>query len=98
MSAARCRPVNPCAALWQPENPCGSGLDSHTIKISHSAGLDLEAWCLDAWMLAGLEGIGGGDEGDGWMGGGDWKKFSHARATGARRIVKNQDVLKSIQA
>ena len=40
-------------------------------------------------MLEGLEGIGGGDGGDGgdgWMGGGDWKKFSHARASGARRI------------
>ena len=35
-------------------------------------------------MLAGLEWI---VRGDGGMGGGDWKKFSHARAAGARRIV-----------
>ena len=39
--------------------------------------------CLDA---EGLEWIGGGDGGDGIMGRGDWKKFSHARASGARRI------------
>ena len=38
------------------------------IKISDSGGLDLEAWCLDAWMLAGLEWIGGGDGGDGGIG------------------------------
>ena len=38
--------------------------------------------CLDAEGLE-LEWIGGGD---GIMGRGDWKKFSHARASGARRI------------
>ena len=44
-------------------------------------------------MLEGLEWIGGGDAGDGghWrgclMGGADWKKLSHARASGARRIA-----------
>ena len=42
--------------------------------------------CLDAWMLEGMEWIGGGDGGDGILGRGDWKKFSHARASGARRI------------
>ena len=63
--------------LWQPENPCASGLDPPNIKISDSGGLDLEAWCLDAWMLAGLEWIGGGDGGDAILWG-DWKKFSHA--------------------
>jgi len=30
-------------------------LDPHNIKISDSRGLDLEAWCLNDWMLAGLE-------------------------------------------
>ena len=76
MSAARCHLV---AA-------CGSGLDPPNIKISDSGGLDLEAWCLDAWMLEGLKWIGGGDGGDGILGRGDWKKFPHARASGARRI------------
>ena len=78
-----------CGGLWRAEMPCGSGLDLPNIKIWDSGGLDLEAWCLDAWMLAGLEGIGRGgrgDGGDGWMGAGYWKKFSHARASGARRI------------
>jgi hypothetical protein len=38
--------------------------------------------CLDA---EGLELIGGSDGGDGIMGRGDWKKFSHAQASGAWR-------------
>ena len=71
--------------LWHPENPCSNGLDPLYIKISDSGGLDLEAWCLDVWMLEGLEWIGGGDGGDGILGRGDWKKFSHARASGAWR-------------
>ena len=53
--------------LWQPVPPVDAGLDPPNIKISDSGGLDLEAWCLDAWMLAGLEWIGGGDGGD-WNG------------------------------
>ena len=56
------------------------------IKMSDPGGLDLKAWCLDVWMLEGLEWIGGGDGGDGIMGRGDWKKFPHARASGARRF------------
>jgi len=44
---------------------CRTGSDLPNIKISDSGGLDLEAWCLDARMLAGLEGIGGGDGVDG---------------------------------
>ena len=32
--------------------------------------------------------FGGGDGGDGILGRGDWKKFQHARASGARRIMK----------
>ena len=44
------------------------GRDLPTLEIS--GGLDLKAWCLDAWMLAGLEVIGGGDGGDGGM----WRK------------------------
>jgi hypothetical protein len=59
------RPLNPCGGLWHPVAACAAGLDPANIKISDSGGLDLEAWCLDAWMLAGLEGIGGGDGGDG---------------------------------
>ena len=73
-------------ARWRSVVPNRSGLDPLYIKISDSGGLDLEAWCLDACMLAGLEWIGGGDGGDGNMGRGDWKKFSHAQASGARRI------------
>ena len=42
-----CRPVPPCAAGWDPPN----------IKISDSGGLDLEAWCLDAWMLKDWNGL-----------------------------------------
>ena len=38
-----------------PVLPRGSGLDPPNIKISDSRGLDLEAWCLNDWMLAGLE-------------------------------------------
>ena len=47
----------------RPLPACGSGLDPPNIKISDSGGLDLEAWCLDAWMLEGLQWIGGGDGG-----------------------------------
>ena len=68
MSAARCHPVPPCAALCRPEIPCRAGSDPSNIKISDSGGLVLDAWCLDAWMLEGLEWIGAGDGGDG----GDW--------------------------
>ncbi len=78
--------VDPCGIWWHPENPCAAGLDPPNMKISDSGGLDLEAWCLDAWMLEGLEWIGGGDGGDSILGRGDWKKFSHARASGARQI------------
>ena len=44
---------------------CAARLDPLYIKISDSGGLDLEAWCLDVWMLAGLERIGRGDGGIG---------------------------------
>ena len=47
--------------LWQPVAACGgrchpvaadrSGLDPPNIETSDSGRLDLEAWCLDAWML-----------------------------------------------
>ena len=42
-----CRPVVPNRA----------GLDPPNIKISDSGGLDLEAWCLDAWMLKDWNGL-----------------------------------------
>ncbi len=83
--AALCRPVAACGPLRQ-------RIGSPNIKISDSGGLDLEAWCLDVWMLEGLEWIGGGDGGDGILGRGVWKKFSHARASGARRIIVVQEV------
>ena len=67
MSDALCRPVLPCVALCRPVAACRTGLGPPNIKISDPGGLDLEAWCLDAWMLAGLEWIGGGDGGD-WNG------------------------------
>ena len=57
-----------CSSLCRPVAACGSlcrALDPLYIKISDSGGLDLEAWCLDVWMLEGLEWIGGGDGGIG---------------------------------
>ena len=59
------QPVPPCATLCHPVPPVAAGLDPLHIKISDSGGLDLEAWCLNVWMLAGLEWIGGGDGGIG---------------------------------
>ena len=41
----------------RPVPPVRTGLDPPNIKISDSGGLDLEAWCLDALMLEGLEWI-----------------------------------------
>ena len=52
------RPVAACGTLWRPVPACGSGLDPLCIKISDSGGLDLEAWCLDAWMLKDWNGLG----------------------------------------
>ncbi len=43
--------------LWRPVIPCRTGLDPPNIKISDSGGLDLEAWCLDAWMLKDWNGL-----------------------------------------
>ena len=80
------QPVNTCGSLCHPVTPSAAGLDPPNFKISDSGGLDLEARCLDAWMLEGLEWIGGGDGGDGILGRGDRKKFSHSQASGARRI------------
>jgi hypothetical protein len=36
---------------------CGSGLDPLYIKISDAGGLDLEACCLDAWVLKDWNGL-----------------------------------------
>jgi hypothetical protein len=33
-------------------------LDSPKIKVSDLGGLDLEAWCLDVWMLKDWNGLG----------------------------------------
>ena len=79
-----CRP--PVGILWTPVNPCAAGLHPLYLKILDSGGLDLQSWCLDAWMLEGLAWIGGCDGSDGILGRGDWKKFLHAQASGARRI------------
>ena len=90
MSDILWHPVAACGPLWHSVPPCRTGLDPFDIQISDSGCLDLEAWYLEAWMLAGLEWIGGYDGGEGGigLGGGDWKKFSHARASGARRIAQ----------
>ena len=72
--------------------PCDAGLDPPNINISDSGGLDLEAWYLDAgcWKdWNGLEKVTEVTEGIG-MGGVDWKKFPHARASGARRISDSE--------
>ena len=41
--------------LCHPVPPCRNGLDLPNIKTSDSGGTDLEAWCLDVWMLEGLK-------------------------------------------
>ena len=43
--------------LCRPVVPSRAGLDPPNIKISDSGGLDLEAWCLDAWMLKDWNGL-----------------------------------------
>ena len=82
------RPLASCAALRNPVPSNRTGLDPPNIKISDSGGLDLEGWCLDAWVMKdwnGLEGVTEVTEGIG-MGGGDWNDVPHARASGALRI------------
>ena len=71
--------------LWQPVPPCAAGLDPPNIKISDPGGLDLEAWCLDAWMLKDWSGLAEVLEVTAFWGG-DRKDVSHAQASGARRI------------
>ena len=44
--------------LCWPVAPCGNRLDPLYIKISDSGGPDLEAWCLDVWMLKDWNGLG----------------------------------------
>ena len=84
MSATRCHPVAACGGLKTVGNPCGSRLDPPNIK-------GFRFWRPGAWMSGfwkdwnGLEEVTEATEGIG-MGGGDWKKFSHAGASGARRI------------
>ena len=46
-----------CEPLCHPVVACAAGLDPLYIKISDSGGLDLEAWCLDAWMLKDWNGL-----------------------------------------
>ena len=54
MSAARWQPVASWKALCHPVAPDWIPLYS---KISDSGGLDLESWCLDAWMLKDWNGL-----------------------------------------
>ena len=77
-------PVAACGGLKSPMRPVAPDWIPLILRFQI-----LEAWCLDVWMLEGLDGIGGGDGGDGGMGGGDWKTFSHARASGAPRRTIN---------
>lgn len=64
----KCPGTSMSGTLWQPVPPVAAALDTLYTKISDSGGLDLEAWCLDVWMLGELEWIGGGDGGDGEIG------------------------------
>ena len=58
MSAARWHPVAAC-------RPLKSLVAPDWIPSILRFQIHLEAWCLDAWRLEGLELIGGGDGGDG---------------------------------
>ena len=48
------QPVPPCGPLWQPVAADWIPYKKH---FRRTVGLDLKAWCLDAWMLAGLKGF-----------------------------------------
>ena len=48
------RPVPPCSGLWRPVAADWIPYKKH---FRRTGGLDLKAWCLDAWMLAGLKGF-----------------------------------------
>ena len=61
MSGARWQPVVPCAARCR-------RIGSPIYQDFRFWRPGLKAWCLDVWMLAGLEWIGGGDGGDGGEG------------------------------
>ena len=54
MFSSLCRPVPPCAALWQPVAADWIPYKKH---FRRTGVLDLKALCLDAWMLAGLKGF-----------------------------------------
>ena len=45
-------PVAPCAAL---KSPLAADWIPYKKHFRRTGGLDLKAWCLDAWMLAGLK-------------------------------------------
>ena len=48
------QPVPPCGGLWRPVAADWIPYKKH---FRRTGGLDLKAWCLDAWMLAGLKGF-----------------------------------------
>ena len=78
--------------LWQPVAACatlcrrtGSPI-YQDFRFWRSGSGGLVPGCLDAEGLEWIGGGDGGDGGDGILGRGDWKKFSHTQASGARRI------------
>ena len=85
MSDILCRPVASCGILRRPVASACAGLDPANMKISDSGGLDAGRW-KDS---NGLEEVKEATEALEGMGGGDWKKFPHARASGARRISRH---------
>ena len=48
------QPVPPCGGLWP---PVAADWIPYKTHFRRTGGLDLKAWCLDAWMLAGLKGF-----------------------------------------
>ena len=54
MFSGLCHPVAACGGLWQPVAADWIPYKKH---FRRTGVLDLKAWCLDAWMLAGLKGF-----------------------------------------
>ena len=69
--------MNLCDILWRPVPPNRTGLDRPNDKISDSGGLDLEAWCLDAWMPKDWHGLEEVTEVMAFWGGGVLGRNSH---------------------
>ena len=80
----------PCAALWPPVAADQIPYKKH---FRWTGGLDLKAWCLDAWMLAGLKGFEAvADRWEEGIGRTEDLRNSHTLdALGGRRICPVQD-------